>query len=57
MGRGNCAKECPYVGTHNGKYDAIILEKGERSRVVRSYADMTRGNVEAPLGQNRLIIS
>ena len=45
VGRGNGAKECPDGGTHNGMYDAIILEKGEKSRAVRSYADVTRGNV------------
>ena len=31
MGRENGAKECPDGGTHNGKHDAVILEKGERS--------------------------
>ena len=45
VGRGNGAKECPDGGTHNGMYDAVILEKGEKSRAVRSYADVTRGNV------------
>ena len=25
------AKECPHEGTRNGTYDAVILEKGERS--------------------------
>ena len=49
--------QCPYVGTHNDTYDAVILEKGERSRVVSSYADVTREDVKTPLGQNRLIIS
>ena len=48
--------ECPDGGTHNGKHDAIILEKGERSRAVRSYDDVTREDVKTPLGQNRLII-
>ena len=57
MGRENGAKEFPDVGTHKGTYDAIILEKGERSRAARSYADVTRGNVETPLGENRLKIS
>ena len=45
MGRKNGAKECPDGATHNGTYDAVILEKGERSRAVKSYADTTRGNV------------
>ena len=57
MGSKNDAKECPDGGTHNGTYDAVILEKGKRSRAVRSYADVTRGDVETPLGQNRLKIS
>ena len=38
--------ECPYIGTHNGTYDAFILDKGERSKVVRSYADVTREDVK-----------
>ena len=42
MGRGNSAMEFPNEGTHNGTYDAVILEKGESSRAVRSYADITR---------------
>ena len=49
--------ECLEGWTHNGTYDAIILEKGEMSRAVRSYADVTREDVKMPLGQNRLIIS
>ena len=57
MGRGNVAKECPHGGTYNGTYDAVILEKVERSRVVRSYAGGTMLDVETPLGKNRLIIS
>ena len=57
MGRENGAKECPGVGTHNGTYNVVILEKGERSGAVMSYADVTRGNVDTPLGKNRLIIS
>ena len=27
LGRENDAKECPDGGTHNGTYDAVILEK------------------------------
>ena len=57
VGRKNGAKEYPDGGTHNGTYDAVILEKGERSWAVRSYSDMARGYVETPLGKNRLIIS
>ena len=48
--------ECPNGRTHNGTYDAIILEKVERSRAVRSYDDVTREDVKTPLGKNRLII-
>ena len=49
--------EFPYIGTPNGTYDAVILEKGERSWAVRIYTDVTRGDVKTPLGQNILIIS
>ena len=49
--------ECPYIGTHNGTHDAIILEKVEMSQAVRSYADVTREYLKTPLGENRLIIS
>ena len=55
VGRGNCAMEWPDGGTHNGTYNVVILEKGERSWAVRSYADVTREDVKTPLGQNRLI--
>ena len=57
MGSKNGAKECPYGGTHNGTYDAVILEKGERLRADRRYANITREDVNTPLGKNRLIIS
>ena len=57
VGRKNCAMEWPDGGTHNGTKHAVILEKGERSRAVRSYADVTREDVKTPLGQNILIIS
>ena len=57
VGRKIGAKECPDGGTHNGTYNAVILEKGERSRAVRIYADVNRGDVDTPLGKNRLIIS
>ena len=42
VGRENGAIKCPDVGTHNGTYNAVILEKGERSRAVRSYTDVAR---------------
>ena len=47
----------PNGGTHKGTYDAVILEKGERSWAARSYADITREDVKMQLGQNILIIS
>ena len=56
-GRENGAMECPNIGTRKGTYDDVILEKVERSRLVSSYAGVTRENVKTPLGQNRLIIS
>ena len=49
--------KCPDGGTHNGTYDAVILEKLERSWAVRIYADITREYLKTPLGKNRLIIS
>ena len=55
-GRENGAMECSNVGVRRGTYDAIKLEKGEKSRVVGSYADVTMEDVQMPLGQNRLII-
>ena len=57
VGRKNVAMECPDGGTHNGMYNAVISEKLDRSRAVRSYADTTREYAKTPLGQNRLIIS
>ena len=44
-GRENVATECPNIGTRKGTYDDVILEKGERSQTVRSYADITRKDV------------
>ena len=41
-GRINGAMGCPNGDTYNGTYDAFILEKGERSWVATSYADVTR---------------
>ena len=48
--------EFPDGGTHNGTYNAVILNTGERSRVVRSYADITRRDVKTLLGKNKIII-
>ena len=48
--------ECSNIGVHRGMYDTVKLDKGEKSRAVRSYADVTREDVQTPLGQNRLII-
>ena len=55
-GRENGAMESPNIGVRGGTYDAVKLEKGEISRVVRSYADVTREDVQTPVGENRLII-
>ena len=49
--------ECSNIGARKGTYDAVILDKGERSRAVRSYADVTREDMKTSLGGNRLIIS
>ena len=57
MGRKNGANELPDGWTHNSTYNDVIWEKGEIPQAVRSYADVTRGDVETPLGENRLIIS
>ena len=51
-GRKNCAVECSNIGACKGTYDAVKLEKGEKSRVVRSYAGVTREDVQTPIGQN-----
>ena len=48
---------CSNIGVRRGTYDAVKLEKGEKSRAVRSYADITREDVQKPLGQKRLIIT
>ena len=50
------AKKCLNGGTHNGPYDALVIKKVERSRAVRSYADITREDVKTPLRQNIIII-
>ena len=56
-GRVNGAMESPDIRTRKGTYDAVILEKRESLRLVRSYADVTRKDLKTPSGQNRLIIS
>ena len=55
-GRENGAMECPNIGVRGGTYYAVKLEKGEKSRAVRIYADVTREYVQTPLGKNRLTI-
>ena len=56
--RKNGAMECPNIGVRRDTYDTVVKsEKGEKSRAVRSYADVTREDVQTPLGKNRLIIS
>ena len=52
----NGAMERSNIGVRRGTYDAVKLEKGEKSRAVRSYAGITREYVQTPLEQNRLII-
>ena len=44
------------IGVRRGTYDAVKLEKEDKSRAVRSYADVTREDVQTPLGKNTLII-
>ena len=55
-GKINGAMESPDIVTPNSMYNAVIFEKGERSRAVRSYSDVTREDVKTPLGKNRFII-
>ena len=57
VGRGSGDMKCPNIGRRKGTYDAVILEKVERSWAVSSYADVTKEDVKTPLGQNSLIIS
>ena len=40
--------ERPNIGVRGGTYDNVKLEKGEISRAVRSYADVTREDVQTP---------
>ena len=37
--------ECSNIGVHKCTYDDIKLDKKEKSRVVRSYADINRKDV------------
>ena len=37
-------------------YNDVILDKGERSWVIRSYSDVSKEVVKTPLGKNRIII-
>ena len=55
-GRENGAMECSNIGARKGTYDTVKLEKVEESRVVQRYSDVTREDVQTPLGKNRLII-
>ena len=55
-GRENGDMECSNIRVYKGTYDAVKLEKGEKSRVVMSFADITREDFQTPLGQQRLII-
>ena len=55
-GRKSGAMECPNIGVRRGTYDTVKLEKGEISRGVGSYSDVTREGAQTPLGKNRLII-
>ena len=47
----NGAMKCPNIGVHRGTYDTVKLENGEKSGAVRSYADVTREDVQTPLGK------
>ena len=55
-GTENDALECLNSGVRRGTYDAVKLKKGEKALAVRSYIDVTREDVQMPLGKNRLII-
>ena len=52
--RENGDMECSNIGVGRGKYDAVKLWKGEKSRAVRNYSDVTREDVQTPLRKNRL---
>ena len=55
-GRENGDIEYSNIRVCRGTYNAVKLEKGDKSRVVRNYSDVTREDVQTLLGQNRLII-
>ena len=55
-GRENGAMECSNIEVRRGMYDAVKLDKEEKSWAVRRYADVTIEDVQTPLGKNRLII-
>ena len=55
-GKKNGAMDCSIIRARKGTYDAVKLNHGERSREIRSYNDVTRDDVQTPLGQNRLMI-
>ena len=42
--------ECSNIGVRRGTYDTVKLEKGEKSRAVKSYAEVNREDVQTPLG-------
>ena len=46
--RENGAMECPNTRVRGGTYDIVKLEKGEISRAVRSYTDVTKEDVQTP---------
>ena len=48
-GRKNGAMECSNIGARKGAYDAVKLEKGEKSQAIRSYVDVNREYVQTPL--------
>ena len=56
-GRENGDMAFSNIGVRKGTYYAVNLEKGENSRAVRIYADVSREDVQTPLGKNRLIIT
>ena len=55
-GRENGAMECSNIGVRRGTYNTVRLEKGKKSRAVKSYAEVNREDVQTSLGKNRLII-
>ena len=41
--------ECSNIGARKGTYDAVKLEKGDKSHTVRIYAEVTTEDVQTPL--------